>query len=178
MIFAQTRVNGAYVIDLERRADQRGYFARAWCQREFEAHGLTARLAQVNVSANVRKGTLRGMHYQVSPYQEAKVVSCTRGVIYDVVLDLRRESPTYLRWHAVELTADNRRMLYIPEGCAHGFQTLAEETELLYLMSEFYSPEHARGVRYNDSAFGIRWPLPVESISDTDRAWPDYEGRA
>jgi dTDP-4-dehydrorhamnose 3,5-epimerase len=178
MRFTQTLVSGAYVIDLEPRIDERGSFARAWCQREFEAHGLTARLAQVNVSSNVRKGTLRGMHYQVGPREEAKVVSCARGAIYDVVLDLRRDSPTYLRWDAVELTARNRRMLYIPEGCAHGFQTLAADAELLYLMSEFYSPEHACGVRYNDRAFDIRWPLAVASISDTDRTWPDYEEAA
>jgi len=177
MIFTETRVKGAFVIDLERRTDHRGLFARVWCQHEFEARGLTARLAQVNVSFNPFKGTLRGMHLQASPHEEAKVVSCTRGAIYDVVLDLRQGSPTYLRWDAVELTDANRRMLYVHAGCAHGFQTLEDETGLLYLMSEFYSPEDARGVRYDDPAFGIRWPLAVESISDRDRAWPDYEGR-
>jgi dTDP-4-dehydrorhamnose 3,5-epimerase len=174
MIFTETRVQGAHVIDLERRADERGFFARLWCQREFEAQGLTARLTQVNISSNVRKGTLRGMHFQIGPHEEAKVVSCSRGAICDVVLDLRRASPTYLRWDAVELNANNRRMLYIPEGCAHGFQSLADDAELLYLMSEFYSPEHARGVRYNDPAFDIHWPLPVAAISDADRTWPDY----
>jgi dTDP-4-dehydrorhamnose 3,5-epimerase len=174
MIFTKTRVKSALVIDLERRVDERGAFARVWCQKDCEAQGLVPRLAQVNVSWNVRKGTLRGMHFQLSPHAEAKVVSCTRGAIYDVVLDLRRDSPTYLVWDAVELNAGNRRMLYIPEGCAHGFQTLEDETELLYLMSEFYSPEHARGVRHNDPAFGIRWPLPVASISEADRLWPDY----
>jgi dTDP-4-dehydrorhamnose 3,5-epimerase len=175
MIFNETRVRGAYTMDLELHTDHRGFFARAWCQKEVEARGLTPKVVQVNVSFSARKGTLRGMHYQCTPCQEAKVVSCTRGAIYDVVLDLRRDSPTYLLWDAVELTPDNHRMLYIPEGCAHGCQTLADETELLYLMSEFYSPEHTRGVRYNDSAFRIRWPLVVRTISDADRAWPDYE---
>jgi dTDP-4-dehydrorhamnose 3,5-epimerase len=177
MLFTRTNVDGAFVIDLERRTDPRGSFARAWCQREFQAHGLTDRIAQVNVSANPRKGTLRGLHYQSRPHQEAKVVSCTRGAVLDVVLDLRPDSPTYLRWAAAELTAGNRRQLYIPEGCAHGFQTLADDTELLYLMSEFYAPGHACGVRYNDPAFGIAWPLPVAVISDADRDWPDYRNQ-
>jgi dTDP-4-dehydrorhamnose 3,5-epimerase len=174
MLFTETTVSSAYLLDLERRADHRGFFARAWCQKEFEARGITARIAQVNVSANARKGTLRGMHYQLPPHREAKVVSCTRGAIYDVVLDLREESPTFLRWFAAELTAENRRMLFIPEGCAHGFQTLTDDAEVLYLMSEFYAPRHGRGVRYDDPAFGIAWPLPVKCISDADRAWPDY----
>ena len=177
MIFTETAVRGAYVLDLERRSDTRGFFARAWCAKEFEAHGLTPRLAQVNVSANVRKGTLRGMHYQRPPHREAKVVSCIRGAIYDVVLDLRRVSPTYLRWAAAELTAESHRMLYVPEGCAHGFQTLMDGAEVLYLMSEFYAPGHAAGVRYDDPAFAIEWPLPVACISDADRAWPDYVSR-
>jgi dTDP-4-dehydrorhamnose 3,5-epimerase len=178
MIFTETRVNGVYVIDLERHVDHRGFFARAWCLKEFEGRGLTAQIAQVNVSSTERKGTLRGMHYQSPPHQEAKIVSCTRGAVYDVVLDLRRESSTYKQWTAVELTAGNRRMLYVPEGCAQGSQSLTDQTELLYLMSHFYSREHARGVRYNDPAFDIEWPLAVESLSDADRAWPDYRGRA
>jgi dTDP-4-dehydrorhamnose 3,5-epimerase len=175
MMFQETSIQGVYLIDLERRADHRGSFARAWCQKGFEAHGLTARVAQINVSSNPQKGTLRGMHYQFPPYCETKVVSCTRGAIHDVALDLRQDSRTYKQWFAAALTAENRRMLYIPEGCAHGFQTLADDTELLYLMSEYYCPGHARGVRYNDHAFEIQWPLPVEKISDADRAWPDYE---
>jgi dTDP-4-dehydrorhamnose 3,5-epimerase len=178
MTFSETRVDGAFIIDLERRLDERGFFARAWCQEEFEAQGLIGRVAQANVSGNIRKGTVRGMHYQVSPQREVKVVSCTKGAIYDVVLDLRRDSATYLRWDAVEVTADNRRMLYVPEGCAHGFQTLADDTELLYLMSEFYSGGHARGVRHDDPAFGIEWPLDVTTISDADRSWPDYKAKA
>jgi len=178
MIFAATKVAGAYLVDLECRSDQRGFFARAWCSKEFEARGLTARLAQVNVSGNARKGTVRGLHYQLAPYREAKIVRCSRGAIYDVAVDLRPDSPTHLRWAAVELTAGNRRMLYVPEGCAHGYQTLTDDTELLYLMSESYSPEHARGVRYDDPTFGIEWPLAVENLSEADRSWPDYQGFA
>ena len=174
MIFTETMVKGAYVIDLECRADDRGFFARAWCQKEFEAHGLTAQLAQVNMALSTRKGTLRGMHYQLDPCHEAKVVFCTRGAVFDVVVDLRRESPTHGHWAAVELTAGNHRSLYIPERCAHGYQTLEDDTELWYQTSQFYSPDHARGVRYNDPAFGIAWPLEIDKMSDTDRSWPDY----
>jgi dTDP-4-dehydrorhamnose 3,5-epimerase len=175
MIFRETAVSGAFVIDPERRTDARGFFARTWCQKEFEAHGLTAKLSQVNISGNLLKGTLRGMHYQRRPHEEAKAVNCIRGAIHDVVLDLRRDSMTYLKWDAVELTAENHRMLYVPEGCAHGFQTLTDDAEVLYLMSEFYAPGFSEGVRYNDPAFGIAWPLNVEVISDADRTWRDYE---
>jgi dTDP-4-dehydrorhamnose 3,5-epimerase len=175
MIFAETRVRGAFVIELERRTDERGCFARAWCQREFEAQGLVTRLVQINISHNIHRGTLRGMHFQLSPYEEAKVVSCTQGAIFDVVLDLRPNSPTYLAWAAEKLTAENRRALYIPEGCAHGFQTLMADTQVLYLMSEFYAPSHGRGVRYDDQVFGIEWPLEVACIADADRSWPDYQ---
>jgi dTDP-4-dehydrorhamnose 3,5-epimerase len=174
MIFRETAIPGAFVIDLERRSDARGFFARAWCQKEFEQRGLAARLAQVNVSTNTCKATLRGMHYQDHPCREAKVVGCTRGAIYDVIIDLRHDSPTYLQWLAAELTADNQRKLYVPEGCAHGFQTLADNSEVLYLMSEFHSAAHARGIRHDDPAFDIRWPLETEVISDVDLAWPDY----
>lgn len=174
MIFRATAVKGAHVIELERRADPRGSFARAWCQQEFAAHGLTAHVAQINVSTNKERGTLRGLHFQVSPFQEAKVVSCTRGAIYDVVVDLRPDSPTYLKWAAAELTAADRRMLYVPEGCAHGFQTLTDDAELLYFMSEVYSPQHARGAPYDDPAFGVTWPLAVTAVSDADRSWPAY----
>ena len=174
MIFTETRVRGAFVIDIERRTDDRGFFARAWCQREFEKHGLVTRLVQVNVSQNTCKGTLRGLHYQVAPRQEAKVVSCTRGAIHDVVVDLRLNSTTYGKWAAAELTAANRTMLYVPEGCVHGFQTLIDDAEILYFMSEFYSPEHALGVRHDDPAFGVEWPLAATIMTDADRAWPDY----
>jgi dTDP-4-dehydrorhamnose 3,5-epimerase len=178
MNFTRTTVCMSFVIDLERRSDQRGFFARTWCQKEFQAQGLSARVVQMSMSYNARKGTLRGMHYQLHPHEETRIVSCTRGAIYDVVLDLRCDSPTYLQWAAAELTAENHRMLYIPEGCAHGFQTLADDAEVLYLMNEFYSPEHQRGVRYNDPAFNIQWPLAVGVISPADRTWPDYQRSA
>jgi dTDP-4-dehydrorhamnose 3,5-epimerase len=172
MIFTETRISGAYVIDLEPHMDQRGFFARAWCQKEFVAHGLSPAVAQVNISSNLRKGTIRGMHYQAYPHREAKIVSCIKGGLYDVILDLRQESPTYLTWTWVNLSADNRSMVYIPEGCAHGFQTLIDNTDVLYLMSEFYAPQYACGFRYDDCTFGIEWPLPVASISDVDKSWP------
>jgi dTDP-4-dehydrorhamnose 3,5-epimerase len=175
MIFAETRVQGAYILDIERRADDRGYFARVWCQKEFEAHGLDARLVQANVAVSKRKGTLRGVHFQLAPHEEVKVTRCTRGAVYDVVVDLRPDSPTYLQWAAAELTADNHRMLYAPAGCAHGFQTLTDDAELWYQTSQFYAPKHVSGIRYDDPAFGIEWPLAVTALSDADRSWPDYE---
>lgn len=177
MIFSETDLPDAYVIDLERIEDERGFFARSWCRREFSEHGLSTDIAQANMSFNKRKGTLRGMHFQAPPHAEAKLVRCTRGAIYDVIVDLRSDSPTHSRWVGVELTAENRRMLYVPEGFAHGFQTLQDDTEIFYLVSEFYAPEAEGGVRWDDAAFGIEWPLgaPTE-ISDKDRAWPDYEG--
>jgi len=175
MIFTETKIQMAYIIDLERREDHRGFFARSWCQKEFESHALNPCTAQINVGFNKRKGTLRGMHFQLSPYQEVKVVRCTMGAVYDVIIDLRPASSTHKQWFGVELTADNRRMLYIPEGCAHGYQTLIDNTEIYYQTSQFYAPEHAIGVRYNDPAFGIDWPVAVEVISDADRSWPDYK---
>lgn len=174
MIFAETKLPGAYLIDIEKRGDQRGFFARAWCQKEFEAHGLIRRVVQANISLSKRKGTLRGMHYQAAPYAEAKLVRCTRGAIYDAIIDLRPDSPTYMQWLGVELTAENYRMLYVPEGFAHGFQTLVDNTEVAYQVSQFYTPEAEGGVRYNDPAFGIEWPLEVQVISDKDKSWPDY----
>ena len=158
----------------EPNQDERGFFARTWCQKEFEAHGLNSRLVQCNLSGNTREGTLRGMHYQVEPYAEAKLVQCTRGKIYDVVLDLRPDSTTYKEWIGKTLSAEEHGMLYIPEGCAHGFLTLTDETEVFYQMSEFYKPEAARGVRWNDPAFQIVWPAAVQVISDRDRAYPDF----
>jgi dTDP-4-dehydrorhamnose 3,5-epimerase len=176
MIFTELPIPGAFVIDLERRDDARGFFARAWCANEFEAHGLNARLVQVNLSFNERAGTLRGMHFQRPPHEEAKCVRCTRGAIYDVVLDLRQDSPSYKRWSSVELSADNRRMLYVPEGCAHGYQTLAPETETIYQVSEFYAPESEAGVRWDDPAFAIEWPeTPERILSEKDASWPDFE---
>jgi dTDP-4-dehydrorhamnose 3,5-epimerase len=177
MRFLETALQGAFIIELDRQEDERGFFARTWCQREFIAHGLNPRLVQCNVSFNRRRGTLRGMHYQVAPYAEAKLVRCTRGAIYDVIIDLRPDSPTFTQWIAVELTADNHRMLYIPEQFAHGFQTLEDNTEVFYQMSEFYAPECARGVRWNDPAFAIAWPPAERIISERDRHYPDFLGR-
>src|SRR5919199_3217742 len=148
MIFTETKLKGAFLIEPEPRADERGFFARTWCQREFEAHGLRTRWVQCNISFNKKKGTLRGMHYQLAPYAEAKLVRCTRGAIYDVIIDLRYDSPTFKQWQALNLTADNRQMLFIPEGFAHGFQTLDDDTEVFYQMSEFYAPDCAKGVRW------------------------------
>jgi dTDP-4-dehydrorhamnose 3,5-epimerase len=174
MIFTQTPLPGAYVIDIERRADNRGFFARTWCLREFETHGLNPNVVQINATLSARKGTLRGLHYQVAPYQEVKIVRCTRGALYDVIVDLRPQSPAYKQWLGVELTEDNHRMLYVPEGFAHGSQTLTDNTELWYQTSQFYAPEAARGVRFDDPAFQIKWPLAIEVVSDPDKNWPDY----
>jgi dTDP-4-dehydrorhamnose 3,5-epimerase len=174
MIFTETNLKSSFLIEPEPRADERGFFARTWCQREFEAHGLQIRWVQCNVSFNKTKGTLRGMHYQVAPYAEAKLVRCTRGAIYDVIIDLRYDSPTFKQWLAVKLTADNRQMLFIPEGFAHGFQTLEDDTEVFYQMSEFYAPDYAKGVRWNDPAFDISWPADERIISERDRSYPDF----
>jgi dTDP-4-dehydrorhamnose 3,5-epimerase len=174
MIFTETPIAGAYVIEVERMEDDRGFFARTWCQREFEKHGLDSRLVQCNLSFNRSKGTLRGMHYQAPPHAEAKLVRCTAGAFYDVIVDLRPGSKSFRQWFGIELTADNRRALFIPEGLAHGFLTLADQTEVFYQMSEFYTPEGARGVRWDDPVFGIRWPAAVAVISPRDAAYPDF----
>lgn len=179
MIFTETELRGAVIVDLDRREDERGFFARAWCRREFEEQGLSAEVVQCNLSFNHRKGTLRGMHYQVEPYGEVKLIRCTRGAIYDVIVDLRPESPTYKRWTGVELTGENGRMLYVPEGFAHGYQTLADGTETFYQVSESYTPEAERGLRWDDPAFAIEWPeAEPRIISEKDRSWPDYDERA
>jgi len=175
MIFDETKLPGAFEIRLEPRSDERGFFARTWCQREFEAHGLKARLVQCSLSFNARKGTLRGMHHQAAPCAETKLVRCTKGAIYDVVLDLRPQSTTFKKWIAVILTAENRNAVYVPEGFAHGFLTLEDETEVLYQMSEFYNAESARGVRWDDPAFQITWPQKVQAISQTDRTYANFE---
>lgn len=172
MKFIETRLKGAFIIEPERLEDERGFFARTFCQKEFEAHGLNPRMFQCNISYNKHKGTLRGMHYQAAPMAEAKLVRCTRGTIYDVIIDLRPDSPTYCQWLAEELNAENSKMIYIPEGFAHGFQTLENDTEVFYQMSEFYSPEHARGLRWDDSVFWIEWPLNAKIISDKDNNYP------
>jgi dTDP-4-dehydrorhamnose 3,5-epimerase len=174
MIFKETRLQGAYVIEFEPIEDERGSFGRAFCRNEYEKHGLNPRVAQCNISFNKAKHTLRGMHYQTKPHEEARLVRCTRGRIYDVILDLRPDSPSFKQWFAVELTAENRTMLYVPEGFAHGFQTLEDETEIFYQMSESYAPRHARGVRWNDPAFGIQWPAREPILSERDRSFPDF----
>jgi len=177
MIFTPTELDGAFVIDLEPIEDERGFFARAWCQHELEAHGLSSRAAQCNVSFNTRKGTLRGMHYQRAPHAEVKIVRCTRGSIYDVIVDLRQDSPTHKRWIGVELSAENRRALYVPEGFAHGYLTLEDASETFYQVSEFYTPGAEGGLRWDDEAFGIVWPdVEISVVSEKDRAWPEYEG--
>lgn len=174
MKFHPTTLPGVYRIEPERIEDHRGFFARMYCAEEFERRGLDPKVAQCSVSFNARKGTLRGMHFQVEPKAEVKLVRCTAGVLYDVLLDLRKESASYLKWEAFELSAANRSQLYIPEGIAHGFQTLADNTEVLYQISEFYSPEHSRGVLWNDEAFGIQWPLANPILSEKDRSYPPY----
>jgi len=174
MIFKETKLKGAYIIEIEPIEDKRGFFARSFCEEEFKKHGLNPHIAQCNISYNEKKGALRGMHYQVAPYEEAKLVRCTRGAVYDVIVDLRPDFPTFKQWIAVELTQENRRMVYIPEGFAHGFQTLEDHTEVFYQMSEFYHPECARGVRWNDLAFGIIWPVDGQIISVGDQQYPDF----
>lgn len=174
MIFTPSELQGAFVIDPELKGDERGFFTRTWCQKEFQAHGLNPRLVQCNLSHNFRRGTIRGMHYQAAPHEEAKLVRCTRGAIFDVIVDLRPRSPTFKRWLGIQLTARSRRMLYVPEGFAHGFQTLEDETEVFYQMTEFYHPESARGVRWDDPTFGIEW-RPIEPIlSERDRNYPGF----
>ena len=174
MKFIETKLKGTYIIELEPMEDERGFFARSFCQKEFKKHGLNPRIVQCNISFNKKRGTLRGMHYQVSPYEEAKLVSCIRGAIYDVIIDLRQDSPTYCQWFAVELTEENYKMLYIPKGFAHGFQTLEDNTVVFYQMSEFYYPECARGVRWDDSTFEIEWPLSEQVMSKKDLSYPDF----
>lgn len=175
MRFSETKLRGVYTISLEPHRDERGFFARTWCREEFEAHGLNAQLVQCSISFNKRKGTLRGMHFQQAPYAEAKLVRCTKGAIYDVAVDLRPSSPTFKQWTALILTEANREMMYVPEGCAHGFLTVEDESEVLYQMSEFYAPEAARGFRWDDPAFGIAWPGKVEVIASKDATYSDFE---
>jgi len=177
MIFHETKLKGVFEIHIEPNTDDRGFFARSWCQKEFEDHGLNPRLVQCNISRNARKGTLRGMHYQAEPNPEAKLVRCTAGSIYDVALDIRPNSPTFGQWFGTVLTAENHHMLFIPDGCAHGLLTLEDNTEIFYQMSEFYHPELSRGVRWNDPAFKITWPAAIEVISERDRAYADFETR-
>ena len=175
MIFKETRVKGAFMIEMEKRGDDRGFFARVFCRKEFEAQGIDIKVLQANIGFSQSRCTLRGLHYQVPPYAEAKLVRCTAGALYDVILDLRPASPTFKQWLGVELTDKNHTMLYVPEGCAHGYLTLAENTEIYYMVTQFYSPDAERGVRWNDPAFDIKWPLTKGIvISDKDRSWPDW----
>ena len=174
MIFTQTRLAGAYMVDLELRTDARGFFARSFCQREFAEHGLCEHYPQCNISYNRQRGTLRGMHFNRTPYEEVKLVRCQTGAIYDVIVDLRPGSKTLGQWLGVELTAQNRRMLYIPKGFAHGFLTLTDDAEIFYQMSDFYVPDAGIGIRYDDPGIGIQWPEEPELISDRDRNYPDW----
>jgi dTDP-4-dehydrorhamnose 3,5-epimerase len=175
MTFHETKLAGVFEIALDLNSDERGFFARSWCQKEFERQGLNPKVVQCNISFNVRRGTLRGIHYQDAPCPEAKLVRCTKGSIYDVVVDLRPASATFKDWIAVVLTAEKGNMLYVPEGCAHGFLTLEDETEVFYQMSEFYHAELSRGVRFDDPAFQIAWPDKIEVISERDRTYPNFE---
>ena len=172
MHFTQTDIVGAWVIEPAPHLDERGRFMRAWCAREFAAHGLEFVPVQANMGFSRDRGTVRGMHFQEAPALEAKLVRCTKGAIFDVVLDLRPESASHGRWYGVELSADNGRMLFVPERCAHGYQTLEDGTEMYYMTSAFYAPSAARGVRFDDPAFGIQWPVAVSSVSSQDRTWP------
>lgn len=174
MRFVETELDGAWLIEIESVRDERGFFSRLFCVKEFAAHGLETNFVQHSLSYSVARGTLRGMHFQASPHSEVKVVDCIKGAIWDVIIDIRPHSPTYRQWQGFELTAENHRQLYIPAGFAHGFQTLSKDTEVYYLISAFYEPSAARGLRYNDSSFAIKWPLPITAISVKDRAWPDF----
>lgn len=176
MEFIETGIVGAWLLDPMRFADDRGFFARVWCKDEAAAHGLNPHIQQCNVSFNPRAGTLRGMHFQRAPHAEAKLVRCTAGAVFDVLIDLRPDSPTFKRWFGAELTADNRRMLYVPEGCAHGYLTLVDGAEVLYQVSARYAPDAAGGVRWDDPAFGIAWPHPVRHLHPRDRDYPDFAG--
>jgi dTDP-4-dehydrorhamnose 3,5-epimerase len=175
MLFHETTIAGVFEIQLERMADERGFFARSWCRQEFERAGLNACLVQCSISYNPRKGTLRGMHYQAAPFQEAKLVRCTRGSIYDTIIDLRPHSPTFKQWMGVTLTAQDRNMAYVPEGCAHGFLTLEDDCEVFYQMSTSYCADAARGVRWDDPAFKIAWPARPQLLSERDRNYPDFQ---
>ena len=175
MIFRELEIPGVFLLEPERKEDHRGFFARTYCRRELEAHHLDPTVVQCSISVNHQRGTVRGMHWQAAPHEEIKLVRCTRGAIHDVILDLRPDSPTYTQHLAVVLDCENRLSLYIPAGIAHGFQTLEDATEVFYQMSEFYVPEAARGVRWNDPAFSITWPLEVAVIADKDLEFPDFE---
>lgn len=175
MFFIETKLKGAFVIKLEKYSDDRGFFSRAWCQKEFKEQGINSRFVQANIGFSKNSGTIRGIHYQIAPFEEAKLVRCIRGAIFDVVLDLRPELPSFKQWFGVELSDENRKMLYVPEGCAHGYQTLVDNTEVFYQVSQVYSPESERGIRWNDPEFDIEWPIDEDLvISEKDQNWPDF----
>lgn len=174
MIFKKTKIKDAHIIEVEKLEDDRGFFARIWDAKEMKKLGLDAKISQANMSRSVKKGTIRGLHYQLYPYGEAKVIRCTKGAIFDVIIDLRPKSPSYLKWMGVELTEANHRMLYVPKYCAHAFLTTEENTEVSYLVSQFYTPNSESGIRYNDPAFNIKWPIKVSVASEKDKSWPDF----
>lgn len=175
MIFNKTEFNGVFIIEIEKQIDERGFFARTWDKKKFEEYNLNSKLVQCNVSFNKKKGVLRGMHYQIAPYEEAKLIRCTKGKIFDVIIDLRPKSNTFRQWFGVEISDENYKMLYVPEGFAHGFQTLEDNTEIFYQMSEMYMPDYVRGIRYNDSIFDINWPITPAIISEKDRIYPSFK---
>ena len=174
MIVTAARIHGARIIDLERVSDERGFFARSWCRSELSAQGLDVDIAQESLSYTARRGTIRGLHFQRPPFAETKIVRCSRGAIFDVALDLRVGSPTFLEWQGIELTAENRRAFYVPMGCAHGFQSLSDDTEVFYQITRFHEAQAASGYRYDDPAFAIAWPLPVSLVGERDLAWPPF----
>lgn len=178
MHFTETRVTGAWIIDVRPHRDDRGHFMRTWCVQEFQEHGINFLPVQANMQFSPRRGTIRGLHLQVAPALEAKLVRCTRGAVFDVVVDLRPDSPSFGQWCSTELSAENGRMMYVPEDCAHGFQSTEDDSEAMYLTSAFFAPQSCRGVRFNDPALGIEWPLPVSAISEQDRNWPLLRGKA
>lgn len=177
MIFSETKLPGVFEIQLEAKCDERGFFARTWCQKEFQAHGLNSEFVQCSLSFNTRRGTLRGMHYQLAPHAETKLVQCTRGSIFDVVVDLRPQSPKFRNYSAAILTAEQHNMVYVPEGCAHGFLTLEDKTDVFYQISEFHNERAARGLRFDDPAFRISWPEKVQVISERDRNYPSFDSK-
>lgn len=178
MIFTETPIAGAWIVDPEPKGDERGFFARAWCEREFGARGLAARFVQCNNAFSRHRGTLRGLHYQAEPHGEVKLMRCIGGAVFDAIVDMRPGSPSYLRWYGVALSADNRRALYVPTGCAHGYETLTDDCEVLYPVSAFYVPGAERGVRWDDPMIRIAWPLPPAHLSEKDRHWPDLNREA
>jgi dTDP-4-dehydrorhamnose 3,5-epimerase len=175
MIFTETKLKGAFIAEIKQLKDERGFFGRSWCRKEMEEHGLNGNVVQANTSLTLKKGTIRGMHYQKHPYEETKFMRCTKGAIYDVIIDLRKDSPTFMQWLGVELTEDNYKMLYVPEKFAHGFMTLKDHSEVTYLVTQFYTPGAEAGIRYNDPGFNIQWPVPVEVVSEKDLSHPDFD---